>query len=85
METSIIKIGNSHGLIIPKRMLAQLGGGQRMNIQIKDRGLFINPVNNEPRLGWEDEFAKACHVGSKEEKDPFDSIENEFDKEEWTW
>jgi antitoxin component of MazEF toxin-antitoxin module len=30
MEASIIKIGNSHGLIIPKRLLNQLGAKQKM-------------------------------------------------------
>lgn len=85
METSLIKIGNSQGLIIPKRMLNKLGVKQKLEIEIRDGGLFIVPVNDNPRKGWAEAFAKAVKTGHQIEGDPFDSIENEFDREEWTW
>lgn len=85
METSIIKIGNSQGLIIPKRMLNQLGANRKMEIQLKDGGLFIMPIHDNPRQGWAEVFANASKAGHRTEGDPFDIIENEFDREEWTW
>jgi antitoxin MazE len=85
METSIIKIGNSHGLIIPKRMLNKLGAKQKMEIQIRDGGLFIVPIFDNPREGWEEAFAKAAKNSHHKIEDPFDGIENDFDREEWTW
>ena len=45
METTIVKIGNSKGLIIPKRLLDSLGEGKTVNINVKDGGLLITPVN----------------------------------------
>ena len=85
METSIIKIGNSHGVIIPKRMLNHLGVNRKIEIQVRDGGLFIIPVNDNPRKGWAEAFAKADKAAHQAEGDPFNGIENEFDREEWTW
>ena len=82
METSIIKIGNSQGLIIPKRMLNRLGNSRKIDIQAKDGGLFIAPIQ-ENRKGWAQAFAAAA--GESHEEDIFDGAENEFDRDEWTW
>jgi len=49
METTIIKIGNSQGVIIPKRMLDRLGPGKKMEIQVKYGGLFLAPIQDTPR------------------------------------
>lgn len=84
METTIIKIGNSQGVIIPKRMLARLGTSRKMEIQVKDGGLFIAPIQDKPRKGWAEAFAKAAKE-YKPEEDYFDGVENEFDREEWAW
>lgn len=84
METSIIKIGNSQGLIIPKRMLSRLGVRRRVELRIKDGGLFIAPVDDNPRKGWAEAFAKASRK-HEPEGDYFEGIENDFDKEEWAW
>ena len=84
METSIIKIGNSQGLIIPKRMLSRLGAKHKVEIQVKDGGLFIAPVYDNPRKGWGEAFAKAAKK-YEPEGDYFEGVENDFDKEEWTW
>lgn len=82
METSILKIGNSKGVIIPKRMLSRLGNSRKWDIQLKDGGLFIAPIH-EAREGWEQLFASAA--GESHEGDIFDGTDNEFDREEWTW
>jgi len=84
METTIIKIGNSQGLIIPKRMLNQLGVKHKVEIQVKDGGLFIVPVYDDPRNGWAEAFAKAAKKYDPE-GDYFEGVENDFDKEDWTY
>jgi hypothetical protein len=50
-----------------------------------DGGLFIMPVHDNPREGWEEAFAKAAKKDRHKIEDPFDGIENDFDREEWTW
>lgn len=83
MNTSIIKIGNSKGLIIPKKMLEQLDVETEVKIEYRNGGLFISPVP-QTRKGWAEAFKNAVKEQGKSE-DLFESVENDFDKEEWTW
>jgi antitoxin MazE len=84
METSIIKIGNSQGLIIPKRILSRFGAQRKVEINFRNGKLLISPVTEKPRNGWAVAFAKAVK-GEDSERDYFKEVENNFDKEEWTW
>jgi antitoxin MazE len=85
MEATIVKIGNSHGLIIPKKLLNTLGDGKSVDIQVKDGGLLITPsTENRARSNWEKQFYDAIANGFAPENDSID-IENDFDKKEWTW
>jgi len=84
MKTSIIKIGNSKGLIIPKQMLNSLGINKKVNIEIKEGELHIFPVSDKTtRHEWEKQFTHAVKLGHV--PDSMEHIENEFDKNEWTW
>jgi antitoxin MazE len=85
METSIIKIGNSKGIIIPKRMLDQLGGGKKMDIQLTNGKLLIAPIEDAPRRDWESAFSNAVSNSDLQEENTFENLENEFDNEEWSW
>ena len=85
METTIVKIGNSRGLIIPKKLLSTFGEANKVEIQEKDGGLVITPlVENKARSNWEQIFADAIAKGFAPEDDVID-IENDFDKKDWTW
>lgn len=47
MEANIVKIGNSKGIRIPKTLLAQARLSDKVNIEVKDGGLFISPSEDE--------------------------------------
>ena len=83
MQASIIKIGNSKGVIIPKQFLKELGS-EKVEIKYKDGGIFISPLEDEPRKGWNEAFKNAV-MDSNSEEDFFEGTENDFDREEWTW
>ena len=83
MEATIIKIGNSKGLIIPQKMLKELGAENKVTIETRDGGLFISPIA-ETRNGWAESF-KIATSEQESTNDLFKGIENDFDKEEWTW
>lgn len=86
MEASLVKIGNSHGLIIPKRLLNKLGSVRRFNIQEKEGNLIVSPIKeDQPREDWDKLFAQAIETGHKPEPDYFKDMQNEFDHTEWTW
>jgi antitoxin MazE len=85
METTIVKIGNSQGLIIPKKLLSTLGETKTVDIKVKDGGLLIMPLTEpKARANWEKQFSEAIAKGFKPENDST-HVENDFDKEEWTW
>jgi len=85
METTIVKIGNSKGLIIPKKLLSAFGEAKQVDIKAKDGELIITPLNeNKVRINWEQQFYDAITNGFMPENDVID-IENDFDKKEWTW
>lgn len=42
------------------------------------------PIHEKPRKGWAEAFAKAAKE-YEQEGDFFEGVENEFDREEWTW
>ncbi|MEI6679715.1 MAG: hypothetical protein WCL21_13960 [Mariniphaga sp.] len=85
METTIVKIGNSKGLIIPKKLLTAFGEATQVDIKAKDGGLVITPLaDNKSRSNWEQQFHAAIAKGFMPDNDVID-VENDFDKKEWTW
>lgn len=44
MKASIIKIGNSKGIRIPKSVLEQVGLDASANLEVKDGTLVITPI-----------------------------------------
>jgi antitoxin MazE len=86
MDGSIIKIGNSQGVIIPKRILKKLGSTKRFNIREKDGCLIFVPLQEgKPRENWDKLFSLANKNGENNESDPFSALSNDFDNTEWTW
>ena len=86
MEVSIIKIGNSRGVIIPARFLKKLGAQSRVEIKVemeeREGGLFLKPIK-KPREGWE-KAAKAAHKEGEDEM-LFPDVFDDEETEDWTW
>jgi antitoxin MazE len=54
MRTTLRKLGNSAGLIIPKLMLAELGlsTGDAVDCVLEEGRLVLTPLKPAPRTGW---------------------------------
>jgi len=52
MEVAIRKMGNSQGVLIPKPILAQLGLGGTVDLQVRDGVIEIRALQKNPRAGW---------------------------------
>ena len=93
MRTSIVTIGNSKGVRIPKALLEQLKFEKTVEFEILPDGLLLRPVpekqENPPRAGWEEIFQAALASGEDDDAAEFaDWNENSltrFDEEEWEW
>ncbi len=82
---TLIKIGNSQGLRIPKAIIdqAQLED-KELEFKIIDDGLLIQPVK-KPREGWKKQFDKALksQESSSAEQEWLDA--SLLDEEDWEW
>ena len=84
MKTKLVKIGNSHGIRIPKALIEQAGLEGDINIQIKNNALIITPAKH-PRQGWAEAFAAMHCNGDDCLLDGPDLPLTRFDEEEWEW
>jgi antitoxin MazE len=82
MLISIVPIGNSKGIRIPKNVLDQLNIEDKVELEVHENELLIKPIERKPREGW-----KAAFTLMNTNNDDIlllpDSIEsNSF---EWEW
>lgn len=52
MRTTIRKMGNSQGVIIPKPLLAEVGLTDEAVMTIENDALVLRPLRRSPREGW---------------------------------
>ena len=75
--TKIRAVGNSRGVILPKKYLDQCGIQDMVNIAIQDNVITIAAVKNVKKK-WGDFKPSAS-------KEKVALIPNKFDENEWTW
>lgn len=56
MQTSLRKMGNSTGMIVPKAMLDELGlaSGSKVDLRVVDGKFVAEPIKRKVREGWEE-------------------------------
>ena len=81
MKATIIKIGNSRGIRIPKPILEQCGFDKEVELEVRDNEIIIRPIKH-PRHNWEKAFKNMAEQGDDKLIDLPDS---KWDNEEWEW
>jgi antitoxin component of MazEF toxin-antitoxin module len=76
--SKIRAVGNSRGVILPKKYLDQCGIEDVVNIAIQDNMITIAAAKNVKKKKWAD-----FKPSTGKEKVAF--ISNKFDETEWTW
>ena len=84
MRARIIKIGNSHGIRIPKTILEQTGIMNDVELEIKKNHIVIRPISN-PRTGWNTAFKAMADEGDDTLINGETRISHSWDEEEWQW
>ena len=82
MRTSLRKIGNSRGIIIPAALLAAAEIGDEVELRQVSGKLVIEAVK-APRAGWAEAAASIAAQG--EEEDVWPDFFVDEDDGEWTW
>jgi len=85
MATTLIKIGNSQGVRIPKSIIEQAGlENKQLEFKILDDGLLIQP-QKKARQNWKQQFEKFAQVDELTQTDQ-DWLESPLiETEEWEW
>ena len=81
MKTSLVRIGNSRGVRIPKTIVEQCGFVDDVDLRVKGGAVVITALR-KPRAGWAELFKRAEPKGATPVPDNFG---NAFDDKEWRW
>ena len=82
MKATIIQIGNSQGIRIPKPILKQCKLQNEVELEIHKNALVIRSLG-APRKGWNKKFAAMAAKGDDAFLDSY--VQSKWDKEEWEW
>ena len=82
MKTTLIPIGNSRGIRIPKPLIEQCGLVDEIEMDVRDRSLIIHSPRRT-RTGWDKAFAQMARL----QDDKLLDLETspKWDDEEWQW
>jgi len=84
MKTSVVKIGNSRGIQIPKPILEQCQFKEEVELEIDNDKLIVR-ATNQSRKNW----AKAFETMADKEGDSvhfdYETMPNDWDHSEWEW
>jgi antitoxin MazE len=58
MKASVVPIGNSKGIRIPKTVLEECKIEDEVVLEIEGETILIKPVKHKPRKNWEKAFRK---------------------------
>lgn len=64
MIISVIKIGNSKGIRLPKAFLENLSITKEVNMELMENAIVLTPVKNA-REGWDEQFC-AMHEAQED-------------------
>lgn len=80
MKLSVVKIGNSKGIRIPKAVLEECHIEDEVDLLINNNKLIVVPLKSKPREGWEKQFKTMSS-----NKDDKLLIPDSIDLSDWEW
>lgn len=78
MRTTLRKIGNSRGVLIPSALLAESGIGNDIELHLEGTRIVIEPAR-PARVGWFDGYR------AEEDDGVWDDLPPASDSGEWEW
>ena len=83
MKATLISIGNSRGVRIPKPLIEQCGLTNEIQIDVRDRMILIHSPRH-PRSGWNLAFKQMAQSGEDRLLDAR-HVPTLWEKEDWEW
>ncbi len=84
MRTSIVRIGNSQGIRIPKIILEQCHLGPDVELEVENEKLIIRSASFS-RKGWDEKFKCMAAAGDDSLIDGGLANQSSWDEDEWQW
>ena len=81
MNAQIIKIGNSHGIRIPKAVLEETRISGEVELEVTGEGILIRNIK-KPRSDWDAAF-KSLNEGDDDLQ--LSRPTSSFEKKDWQW
>jgi antitoxin MazE len=86
MNTRLIRVGNSQGIVLPKTLLQQYNLSGEVDLQPTPEGLLIKPVIKPRRQGWDERFQHAIAQEPAPEGELLEGFaDDSFEEAEWQW
>jgi len=82
MLVSVVQIGNSRGVRLPKAILDQLEISDKLDLEVENSRIILKPVPRKPRQGWETAFSTMKEHGEDKLLLPDEASTQSF---EWEW
>lgn len=83
MKVSLIPIGKSKGIRIPKSVIKECGFGEQVEMRVTEGVVILSPTP-AMREGWSEAFRKMAASGDDDLLLP-DTLSHDSDEEEWEW
>ncbi|MBT3380946.1 MAG: AbrB/MazE/SpoVT family DNA-binding domain-containing protein [Lentisphaerae bacterium] len=84
MKVTLVRIGNSRGIRLPKPVIEQCGFEGEVEMEVHRRELVIRS-SSQPREGWAGAFAQMSERGDDELLDHVAEEGPTWDDDEWEW
>ena len=84
MKATVIRIGNSRGVRIPKVLLEQCRLRGTVELEVEDGRLVIRPAE-QARFGWDEAFQRMAKEGDDALLDRDSLPATRWDETEWEW
>ena len=81
MKATIIRIGNSRGIRLPKPIIEQCGIENEVELEIHNNEIVIRPIKR-PRQYWKESFKR---MAEKQDDKLIESPDTKWDEKEWEW
>ena len=72
MESKLIKIGNSKGLRLPKRLIQKYHLHEKLKLEEKEEGILIKADIPDAKLSWDETYREMAE--EKEDWSDFDNL-----------
>jgi len=66
MLVSVVQIGNSKGIRLPKTILEQCEISDKIDLEVVDKEIILKAIKDKPRDGWEEKFKLMSENGDDE-------------------